>query len=60
MRWPNSLSVLTLAVLAASATAGAQTGRITGIVTDNQTGQPLANATIIIRSDRYLYCIGKR
>jgi TonB-linked SusC/RagA family outer membrane protein len=54
MRWPNSLSVfaLRLLVLAASATAGAQTGRITGTVTDNQTGQPLPNATITVVGTR--------
>src|ERR1041384_4094365 len=52
MRWSKSLCVLTLLTLAGAATASAQTGRITGTVTDAQTGQPLPNATVTVVGTR--------
>src|SRR4249920_2018985 len=45
MRWTRSLAALALAVALAPATALAQAGRITGIVTDRAAGQPVSDAT---------------
>ena len=44
----GALAALLLALAAFSSPLAAQTGKITGIVTDRETGQPLAGAQIIV------------
>jgi TonB-linked SusC/RagA family outer membrane protein len=48
MKWANGLLLILVALCAAPGVARAQTGRISGTVTDSASGQPVQSATVLV------------